>query len=154
MASPRSRVPALAALLAAAGLFGCGDGDGGGGGPIDPDFDLAIIVEGTVLDFAEQPVFGVTIQITAYVWDDGCTTELVGPPSTTVVNEEGAFSKTIGFEGSVDNEIEACLTVEALPPLGYFPDTRSNIRAEIRPRNDPSGVDVVQVALVLEQTPL
>jgi hypothetical protein len=152
MASPRSRVPVLAALVAVAGLFGCGDGGGGNGGGFEPEFDLAVVVEGTVLDSAEQPIFGVTIQITAYVWDGVCTTELVGPPVTTTVTEEGSFSRTVGFEGPTDNEIEACITVEALPPLGYFPDARSNIRTEIRPLDD--GIDVVRVALVLEQNPL
>jgi hypothetical protein len=137
-------------LLAVFALSACGD-DTGGGGPIDPEFDLAVVVEGTVLDASQQPVFGVTVRITAYVWNGACTTELVGPPATTSVNEEGDFSRTMGFEGSTDDEIEACLTVEALPPEGYFPDARSNIRAEIRPQDQ--GVEVVQVELVLEQTP-
>jgi hypothetical protein len=150
MAWSPSRVSTLAALLALTALFGCGD-DGGGGGPFDPEFDLAVIVEGTVFDIAAQPIFGVTIRITAYVYSgSACTTELVGPPATTNVTEEGSFSKTVGFEGPTDDEIEACLTVEALPQAGYFPESRS-IRAEIRPLDE--GVEVVQVALVLEPTP-
>ena len=149
MAHRRPRVSALATLVALSVLSGCGGGDGGGG-PIDPEFDLAVGVEGTVLDLEGQPVFGVTVQITAYVWTvtAGCTAELVGPPQTTPVNEEGDFNKTLGFEGSLEDEVEACLTVEALPPLGYFGDTRSNIRAEIRPRDQ--GVQVIDVALTLE----
>ena len=93
-----------------------------------------------------------TVRITAYFWNGAvCTTEPVGPSVTTTVTEEGAFSRTMIFEGPSDEEIDACLTIEALPPDGYYPDTRSNLRAEIRSLAD--GVDLVEVALVLEPTP-
>ena len=59
MALNRSRVSVLATMAAISALAGCGGGDGGGNGPTDPEYDLAVIVEGTVLDAAAQPIFGV-----------------------------------------------------------------------------------------------
>ena len=155
MAPIRSRLSALAAMAAAFGLFGCGGDDDDDIFPPPPDFEVSVVVEGSVLDLQAQPVFGTTVNMSVYRFDvgTGCTTQLVGPPATTNVTEEGLFSRTIVYtvEDNGLDYIEACVTVEAVAPTGYFSDSRSNLRAQLKRRE--IGVVVVSgVDLVLEPT--
>jgi hypothetical protein len=113
-----------------------------------------VVVEGTVLDLQAQPVFGVTVRISVYRFEatgPGCTTQLVGPPTTAVVTEEGDFQRTVVYtvENTGVEYVEACLTVEALPPAGYLADSRTDLRAQLK--RLLAGVEVVgPLALVLE----
>ena len=155
MAPIRSRVSTLATLAAVSALFGCGGDDDDPIFPPPPDFEVSVVVEGTVLDLQAQPVFGTTVSVSVYRFEagTGCTTQLVGPPATTNVTEEGLFARTIVYtvEDSGLDYIEACVTVEAVAPSGYFPDSRSNLRAQLMRRE--LGVVVVSgVDLVLEPT--
>ena len=143
-------------MVALSALIGCGGGDGGIIPPPPDEFDVQVVVEGTVLDLEAEPVLGVTVRISVYRFEvgTGCTTQLVGPPATAVVTEEGDFARTVIYtvEDTDINYVEACLTVDALPPVGYFGDSRTNLRAQLRRALD--GVDVVGgVDLVLEPDP-
>ena len=156
MSSKRVRLPNLATMVVVSALFGCS----GTSDPIIPpppsEFDVSVVVEGTVLDVTAQPVFGVTVRISVYRFEvgAGCTTQLVGPPATAIVTEEGDFARTVVYtvqDADIDY-VEACITVEALPPSGYLGDSRSNLRAQLK--RLLSGVEVVGgVDLVLEQDP-
>ena len=61
------------------------------------------------------------------------------------------FSRTIIYtvEDSGLDYIEGCVTVEATAPSGYYPDSRSNLRAQLK-RRELGVVVVGGVNLVLE----
>jgi hypothetical protein len=155
MAPTRSRASTLATFAVASALVGCG-GSGGVDPPFVQDFDVSVVVEGTVLDLDAEPVLGVTVRISVYhfVIGTGCTAQLVGPPTTAIMTEEGNFSKTVVYTlDDPDIEyVEACITIDALPPTGYFGDSRSNLSARLK--RLPDGVEVIEgVDLVLVRDP-
>jgi hypothetical protein len=154
MASRQSRVSTLITLVAMAAATGCQGTTDPPKPPPPAEFDVSVVVQGTVLDLQAQPVFGATVRISVYRFEaPTCTTQLVGPTMTATVTEEGMFSQVMVYtvaDPGVDY-VEACLTVEALPPTGYYADSRSNLRAQLK--RLVAGVEVVgPVDLVLEPT--
>ena len=152
MAILRPRVRALLSIVPLMTLASCGGGNSNGGVGPELPFDLGLFIQGTVSDGSDDPVFGVTLRVTTYQWNGQCTNVMFGPVNSLTVNELGRFSATLGY-GRGEDDVQVCLTVEAIPPSGsnLAGEVRSAIRAEVRPLED--GLQLVEVDFVLSPNP-
>ncbi len=117
----------------------------------DPDFDLAVLVLGSVLDEANEPICGVIVRNSAYPWNGSCGTEMIAPPVQTSIAELGEYDWVVTSDG--EEEFDACITLEAIPPEGLdlVGETRSHLRAKIRPLEE--GIETLNVHFTLLPIP-
>ncbi len=137
----------LAGFVLATAVASCG-----GGNPTDPgvgpgpEFDLVIMLFGSVTDLAGEPLGQVTIEATTFRRQGACDDQPVGLPQSTTTDEDGTYRLTITLEG--EDEFEACVTVDALPPAGSELQPVSHIR-QVRARLRDERIDPLRVDITL-----
>ena len=120
----------LTTLLVACG--GATSPTGGGGGGNNPLVGARVI--GVVTDGNNgEPVPLVTMRATMFVKNGTCATQPLVDPFETMTDEEGNYLINMNLPGN--QEFDACVSVEALPPPSRpdLPPDLSQEEVEVRP---------------------
>ena len=135
LASLRYPVTLAVGACLATLLCGCGSSPTGDGVGTGPDFDLAVRLVGLVTDLSGEPLGQVTIRATTFLKEVDCAAQALAPPVEVVTDEDGTYELTITFNG--DDEFDACIKAEALPPPELLLQPTSRIsQVEVRTRDE------------------
>ncbi len=107
-----------------------------------PQFNLAARIEGRVFRTGGELIGIATVRTTVFLKGTGCGSEPLAPPFEVETDEEGGYAQSLTFSGN--DEFDACLTIEAIPPPGSELRPSSTVREiEIRPLNE--GIQTIRV---------